>query len=118
LACLSYNLCLLPFAASLLSGKVHRPPVVSSSLKLYLLILFFVFVFVFVFGLVWFFKTGFLCIARAFLELTRLAFNSEICLPLPPECWDQRREPPLPALFCFFEIRFLREALAVLELTL
>jgi hypothetical protein len=38
-----------------------------------------------------FFKTGFLCIALAVLELTlstRLASNSEICLPLPPEHWD------------------------------
>jgi hypothetical protein len=38
-----------------------------------------------------FFETGFLCIALAVLELTlktRLASNSEIRLPLPPECWD------------------------------
>jgi hypothetical protein len=38
-----------------------------------------------------FFETGFLCIALAVLELTlktRLALNSEICLPLPPKCWD------------------------------
>jgi hypothetical protein len=38
-----------------------------------------------------FFETGFLCVALAFLELTlytRPASNSEICLPLPPECWD------------------------------
>ena len=37
------------------------------------------------------FETGFLCIALAVLELTlqtRLALNSEIRLPLPPECWD------------------------------
>jgi hypothetical protein len=36
-------------------------------------------------------KTGFLCVALAVLELTlqtRLASNSEIRLPLPPECWD------------------------------
>jgi hypothetical protein len=36
-------------------------------------------------------ETGFLCVALAVLELTlwtRLASNSEICLPLPPECWD------------------------------
>jgi hypothetical protein len=35
--------------------------------------------------------TGFLCIALAVLELTlqtRLASNSEICLPLPPKYWD------------------------------
>ena len=35
--------------------------------------------------------SGFLCIVLAVLELdlyTRLALNSEICLPLPPECWD------------------------------
>jgi hypothetical protein len=39
-----------------------------------------------------FFKTGFLCVvALAVLELilyTRLALNSEIRLPLPPNCWD------------------------------
>ena len=38
----------------------------------------------------WFFETGFLCIALAVLELilwTRLASNSEICLPLLPSCW-------------------------------
>jgi hypothetical protein len=36
-------------------------------------------------------ETGFLSIALAVLELTlltRLASNSEIRLPLPPECWD------------------------------
>ena len=51
---------------------------------------FFVVVFLFLF-LFLFFQTGFLCIALAVLELTlqtRLASNSEICLPLPPECWD------------------------------
>ena len=39
-----------------------------------------------------FFKTGFLCVVLAILELallyTRLALNSEICLPLPLECTD------------------------------
>jgi hypothetical protein len=39
-----------------------------------------------------FFKTVFLCvIALAVLELnlsTRLALNSGILLPLPPECWN------------------------------
>jgi hypothetical protein len=46
-----------------------------------------------------FFKTGFLCVALAVLELTlfRLASNSEICLPLPPECWDLRHAPPPPS---------------------
>ena len=36
-------------------------------------------------------ETGFLCIALAVLELTlqtRLAWNSEIRLSLPPKCWD------------------------------
>ena len=36
------------------------------------------------------FQTGFLCISLAVLELTlqtRLSSNSEVCLPLPPECW-------------------------------
>ena len=45
----------------------------------------------FCFGLVWFFETVFLCVALAVLELTlltRLASNSEIRLPLPPECWE------------------------------
>ena len=51
---------------------------------------FFVLVFWF-FGIV-FFKTGFLCIALAVL-------NSEICLPLPPECWDYRYATPLPGSF-------------------
>jgi hypothetical protein len=38
-----------------------------------------------------FFEIGFLCVALAVLELTletRLASNSEIHLPLPPQCWD------------------------------
>jgi hypothetical protein len=38
-----------------------------------------------------FFKTGFLCVALADLELTlytSLASNSEIHLYLLPECWD------------------------------
>jgi hypothetical protein len=37
------------------------------------------------------FLRQFLCVALAVLELTlqtRLALNSEICLPLPPKCWD------------------------------
>jgi hypothetical protein len=45
----------------------------------------------FFFFFFWFFETGFLCIALAVLELTlwaRLTSNSEIRLPLPPECWD------------------------------
>ena len=45
----------------------------------------------FVLFLWFFFETGFLCVALAVLELTlwtRLASNSEIHLPLPPECWD------------------------------
>jgi hypothetical protein len=43
-----------------------------------------VFLFVLFVWLVWFFETGFLYIALA----VRLASNSEICLPMPPECWD------------------------------
>ena len=38
-----------------------------------------------------FFKTGFLCVPLAVLKLTlqtRLSWNSEICLPLPPKCCD------------------------------
>lgn len=33
------------------------------------------------------------CVSLAVLELsidTRLALNLQICLALPPECWDQR----------------------------
>jgi hypothetical protein len=50
---------------------------------------FFVCLFVCLFCFV--FETGFLCVALAILELTlqtRLALNSEICLSLPPKCWD------------------------------
>ena len=46
-------------------------------------------------------ETGFLCVALAVLELTlwtRLAWNLEIHLPLPPKCWDQRHAPPLPGI--------------------
>ena len=56
--------------------------------------------FLFYFILFWFFETGFLCVALAVLEptlYTRPASNSEIHLPLPPKCWDQRRAPPCPA---------------------
>jgi hypothetical protein len=41
----------------------------------------------FFFFFFFFYKTWFLCVALAALEL-RLASNSENCLPLPPECWD------------------------------
>ena len=44
----------------------------------------------FLFGCL-FFETGFLWVALAVLELalwTRLALNSEVCLPLLPKCWD------------------------------
>jgi hypothetical protein len=47
--------------------------------------------FVCLFLFCFFSETGFLCIALAVLELTlktRLASNSEICLLLPPECWN------------------------------
>jgi hypothetical protein len=47
--------------------------------------------FLFSFFFFWFFKTRFLRIALAVLELTletSLASNSEIRLPLAPECWD------------------------------
>ena len=27
---------------------------------------------------------------------------TEICLPLPPECWDSRRAPPLPGFSLIF----------------
>ena len=38
-----------------------------------------------------YFETGILCVALAVLELTlqtRLHLNLEICLSLPPKCWD------------------------------
>ena len=40
--------------------------------------------------LVWFFETGFLCVALAVLELTadQAGLDLEIYLFLPPECWD------------------------------
>ena len=47
----------------------------------------------------WFLETGFLCVALDVLKLalqTQLALNLEICLLLPPKCWDQRLPPPLP----------------------
>ena len=63
-------------------------------------------------------------IALADLKLilqTRLASNSEICLPLPPKCWDQRRAPPLPgafliALFDCLESNFL-SSLYILDIS-
>jgi hypothetical protein len=67
---------------------------------------YFLFVCLFVCFLFLFFETGFLCVALAVLELTlwsRLASNSEICLPLLPECWTKRRASPLPGseiLYC------------------
>ncbi|KAL0628277.1 Myosin regulatory light chain 10, partial [Plecturocebus cupreus] len=42
---------------------------------------------------------------RNFTMLVRLVLNSRpqvICLPWPPKCLDYRREPPRPALQCFF----------------
>lgn len=44
------------------------------------------------------FKTGFLYVALAVLEVTlqtKLALNLQICLSLPPKCWDKRHVPPL-----------------------
>jgi hypothetical protein len=38
-------------------------------------------------------ETGFLCVALTLLELTlhsRLASNAEICLLLPPKCWEKK----------------------------
>ena len=48
-----------------------------------------------------FFEAEFLCVALAVLELdfwTSLAWNSEICLPLPPRCMDRRHAPPHPTI--------------------
>ena len=58
------------------------------------------------------FKDRFLCVALAVLELTLqtgLAWKLQICLPLPPECWDQR-DPPLPPGFLkklYFQIMLM-----------
>ena len=55
---------------------------------------------VFVCFTLFFVSVGFLCVALAVLELplqTGLASNSEIHLPLPPECWGERRWPPRPS---------------------
>ena len=47
---------------------------------------------------------GFFCVTLAVLELnlkTRLALNSELCLPLSPKCWDQRHASPPPSQVSF-----------------
>jgi hypothetical protein len=70
----------------------------SFTLGFIVFLLFFFFFFFF-----WFFETGFLCVALAVLELTlktRLASKSEIRLPLPPKCWDQKCVPPRPTPSC------------------
>lgn len=59
------------------------------------------------FDLVWFlvFKDRLLYVALAVLELTlwtRLALNSEIQMPLPPKCWDQRCAPHHPGTSTLF----------------
>ena len=73
-------------------------PLLASQPSLYLVSRFKkIYIFIYLF---WFFETRFLCVALAALELslqTRLALNSEIHLPLPPRCWDQRRVPLHPA---------------------
>jgi hypothetical protein len=47
-------------------------------------------------------RLRFLCVALAVLELAQwTTMASEISLPLPPECCDQRRAPPLPAESAF-----------------
>jgi hypothetical protein len=65
-------------------------------------------------------ETGFLCVALAVLELTlqtRLASNSEIHLPLPPKCWDQRRVPPrLAPTLLFLRKWFFRLLFDLLQL--
>jgi hypothetical protein len=46
--------------------------------------------------------------ALAVLELTlytKLGSKSEICLLLPPKCWDQRRAPPPPGQRCVLKER-------------
>ena len=66
----------------------------------------------FCFVLFVFFKTGFLCVALAVLELTlqtRLSSNSEIHLPLPSKCWGMHHHCPAGPcfFFCFFFLRFI-----------
>jgi hypothetical protein len=69
---------------AILLAQLLRFFVVDFSLFILLFGFFCLFVFIF-------FETGFLCVDLAVLELTlytSLASNSEICLPLPPKCWD------------------------------
>ena len=75
--------------------KEVMTPVLNITLKI---ICYFIIVYKFCFLLLFLgggeFETGFLCVVLAVLELTlytRLASNSEICLSLPPKCWDQRK---------------------------
>ena len=68
-------------------GKIWVVDVISLEVCLFK----FFFGFWFLFVCFCFFETGFLSVALAVLELTlqtRLASNSEIRLPLAPECWD------------------------------
>ena len=53
-----------------------------------------------------FFETGFPCVALAVLELTletRLASNSDTCLPLPPKCWNYSCVLSLPSFINVFK---------------
>lgn len=64
----------------LLSGDQHVPGGKVQSFLIY----FFVNLFIF------FFESGFLCVALAVRQLTlsiSLALKSEVLWPLPPECW-------------------------------
>ena len=67
--------------------------VVAYNLSVFFIFLLFKIFYILFIYLFWFFKTGFLCvIVLGALELALIDQAGlklrEICLPLPPECWD------------------------------
>ena len=56
--------------------------------------------------LLWFFETGFLCSFGACPGTSSVdQAGLELCLPLPPECWDESCAPPPPSFFSVFDAR-------------